>query len=208
MIEFVNLGLAFGNRILLHDISMKIKKGCVTGILGPNGCGKSTLLNCIQRVTPYSGTILLNGRDIQTFRDNEIAKVLAVVPQLHKPSFPYSALDIVLTGRAAYVSYLPLQKDIEIAMASMETVGIAHLADKPYTQLSGGERQLVMIARALCQEPQIVLLDEPTSFLDIKNQHRIMDMVRGLSCKKRVTCLVTLHDPNLALSYCDDVLLF
>lgn len=208
MIEFKNFWFAYGERILWREINLSVKRGKVTGLLGPNGCGKTTLLNCLQKFVSYEGEIMLDSKNLQDFKPRELATIMASVPQIHKPSFPYTVLDIVLTGRAAYVSYLPGKEDLQAAEASLEMIGISDLADRPYTQLSGGERQLVMIARALCQEPQIILFDEPTSFLDLKNQHSTMEIISDICTAKGVTCMVTLHDPNLAIAYCDEIILF
>lgn len=208
MIDFVNFRFAYGERTLWAGINLTVNKSMVTGVLGPNGCGKSTLLSCLQKFVSYEGSIMLENKNLQDFKQRELASIMATVPQVHKPSFPYTVLDIVLTGRAAYVSYLPGKEDVQTAEASLEMIGILDLANRPYTQLSGGERQLVMIARALCQEPQIILFDEPTSFLDLKNQHNTMEIISNICSTKGVTCMVTLHDPNMALSYCDEVILF
>jgi iron complex transport system ATP-binding protein len=140
---------------------------------------------------------------------NDLAKLMGHVPQTQRSSFPFLVLDIVLTGRMPHISSFsqPGPKDVERALQSLKMVGAVHLSDRPYTQISGGERQLVMIARALAQEPSFLLLDEPTSYLDFKNQFSVLKMISRIACEQKVTVVMTLHDPNHAMMFSDEVVL-
>ncbi|MDO9573594.1 MAG: ABC transporter ATP-binding protein, partial [Candidatus Contubernalis sp.] len=166
--EFENVSISYGKQVILSNLNLNIPSGKITGILGPNGCGKTTMLLAAQGLLPIKGLLWVKGREVGSYNRIELARVMGVVPQIHQLSFPCTVLDMVLTGRAAYISYLPQKKDYQVAHESLELTGIQHLSDKVYTRISGGERQLVMIARALCQEPEIILFDEPTSFLDLR----------------------------------------
>ncbi len=195
---------------VLNDISFTAEKRGLTVILGPNGSGKSTLFKCITGVwEPYRGSILADGTEITKLTPLERAKIFAVVPQEHEPAFPYSVFDVVLIGRAPYIGLFssPSPKDYEKAEEALHTLGIYNLKNKPYNKISGGERQLVLIARALTQEAPFMLLDEPTSNLDFKNQLKVLSKIKTLSCERGITALVTLHDPNLASLFADKIIL-
>lgn len=151
-----------------RNVSFSLEDGEVMSILGPNGCGKTTLLKCLNSLIKLGkGSIAVDNRDIARLPRAEIARSIGYVPQLHQPAFPFSVLDTVLVGRAPHLGLLesPKPDDVRIAEESLETMGIYHLRDKPYTQLSGGERQLVIFARVLAQQPSLLLLNEPTSHL-------------------------------------------
>lgn len=208
MIEYRNVSLFYDKQPVVQNINLQLQKGRATGILGPNGCGKSTLLASVRGLIRYTGEILLKGKDIRHYKQGELARILAVVPQMHHPSFPYTALEVVLAGRAPYVTYLPTSQDRSKAWECLAMVGAEHLAHRPYTKISGGERQLVLIARALCQEPQLILFDEPTAALDFKNTHKIMALIRQFSQEQGLTCIITVHDPNLALLFCEQAVVF
>lgn len=179
-------------------------------ILGPNGSGKTTLLKCISGIwNPRQGAIRYGDRNLTKLSYAERAGLIAVVPQEHEPPFPYTVADIVLMGRASHVSLFsaPVREDILAADSAMEQIGVDHLRDRPYTKISGGERQLVLIARALAQETPILLLDEPTSHLDFRNQILVLSKVRDIVRRKALTVLMTLHDPNLAMQFSDYVVM-
>jgi len=182
------------------DISFTIEDGEVMSILGPNGCGKTTLLKCLNNLIKLqNGTIFIDDRDITHLPRPEIARAIGYVPQMHQPAFPFSVLDAVLVGRAPHLGMMdsPKAKDIQIAEESLETMGIAYLRDKPYTQISGGERQLVIFARVLAQQPSLLLLDEPTSHLDFGNQVRLLKIVQKLS-STGLPIIMTSHFPDHA----------
>jgi len=181
-----------------RNISFGVETGEVTCILGPNGCGKTTLLKCLNGLLrPKRGAVFLNGQDISRLSRPEIARSVGYVPQLHQPIFAFSVLDVVLTGRAPHLSMLesPSAKDMAVAEECLETLGIYHLRNKPYTQLSGGERQLVILARVLAQQPALLLMDEPTSHLDFGNQIKLLEIVQRLA-RTGLTIIMTSHFPD------------
>ncbi len=195
---------------VIDGVSFTAGRAGMTLILGANGSGKTTIFNCITGLwKPQRGGVFFDGEDMSTFSWKRRAQTVAVVPQEHEPPFAYSVLDAVLVGRVSRVSAVssPSRADYDIARGAIETVGISSLADRPYTRISGGERQLVLVARAIAQEAPVLILDEPTSHLDLKNQLRVMDTVRDIVERKGLTVLMTLHDPNLALSYSDAVVM-
>ena len=182
------------------NISFTVEEGEVLSILGPNGCGKTTLLKCLNSlVRLHQGSITLNKRDISRLPRAEIARFIGYVPQMHQPVFPFSVLDAVLVGRTPHLGLLasPGPEDTRVAEESLEAMGIAHLRDKPYTRISGGERQMVMFARVLTQQPSLLLLDEPTSHLDFGNQVRLLRIVRSLSATG-LPIIMTSHFPDHA----------
>ena len=197
-------------RQILNQVCFALEPGQLTVILGPNGSGKTTLFKCLCGLWPTSsGSIKLDSRELTSLSSAELARIVAVVPQDHEPPFAYSVLDAVLLGRTARVGLFasPGSLDYELAEAALEDVGISHLKDKPYTQISGGERQLTLVARALAQDTPLMFLDEPTSHLDYRNQTRVLTTVRRIMAEKGLTVLMTLHDPNLALHYADRAVL-
>jgi iron complex transport system ATP-binding protein len=195
---------------ILHGITFNAEPGKITTILGPNGSGKTTLFRCIAGLwNPKEGAVLFDDRPLSGLSSVNRARLLAIVPQEHEPPFPYSVFDIVLMGRAAHVGLFsaPSKRDYAAADEAIGMVGISHLADRPYTRISGGERQLVLIARALAQDSPILILDEPTSHLDFRNQIVVLEKVRSIVSAKGLIALMTLHDPNLALLFSDQAIL-
>ncbi len=195
---------------VLKGIEFEASPHEITVILGPNGSGKTTLLKCILRLwEAQRGEVFINGRSIKVMGRGEVAKNVAIVPQDHEPPFPYSVFDVVLLGRVAHIGLLssPSRRDKEAARRALEALGIERLADRPYTKISGGERQLVLIARCLAQEAPVMLLDEPTAHLDFRNQVMVLTKVKSIAKEKGLAVLMTLHDPNLALLFSDRVLL-
>lgn len=207
MLEVKNVYYRYGRDEVLHDISFLVEKGELVCILGPNGCGKSTLLkNALGLLQPFSGSIQIDGEDVQKLSARKLAQVIGYIPQSHSPPFPYKVLDVVMMGRAAHLPNLasPSIKDREIAYDSLDRMNISHLADKVYTKISGGERQLVLIARALTQQPKILIMDEPTSSLDFGKQNIVLEHARMLS-KNGISVLMVTHDPAHALFCADKV---
>ncbi len=195
---------------ILKNVNFEVKNGDFFGILGPNGSGKSTLLKSISRtLKPKTGTIVLDDASIYDSTSVEIAKKMAVVPQETSVAFDFTVLEIVLMGRAPHLSRFKVEgrKDLEIARKAMEYTGTWNLANRKITELSGGEKQRVIIAKALTQEPTFLLLDEPTSHLDISNQLEIMDILKQLCNEKKLTAVGVFHDFNLAARYCNCLML-
>ncbi|MCD6167844.1 MAG: ABC transporter ATP-binding protein, partial [Caldisericia bacterium] len=195
---------------LFENFTFSVDKGDILFILGPNGCGKTTLLKCITNALKLrKGHVFLDNEDICTLNRIELAKKIAVVHQTHKPTFPYSVLQVVLLGRSPHLSLFssPSEKDIKIAKEAIKTVNISHLMKKPYTNLSGGEMQLTLIARALAQEPRVLILDEPTSHLDFKNQMVVLSIINRLAKEKGLGIIATSHDPNHSLFFASKVLI-
>lgn len=195
---------------IIKGISFDCERGSITSILGPNGSGKSTLFKCIAGLWKfYKGEIYFDKELVDKLSFKKRARIFAVVPQDHEPPFPYSVLDIVLTGRASYISMFssPTQRDNEIAIEALKIVGIENLKDRPYTKISGGERQLALIARALSQQTPVILLDEPTSHLDYRNQINILSKIKEIAIDKKRCVVMTLHDPNLASLFSDKVII-
>lgn len=183
---------------VFKDISFSINKGDILCILGPNGTGKTTLLKCLNHLqTPYTGDILINNNNIKDYTYQELSKYIGYIPQGHIPTFPFNVEEVVLMGRAPYINLTnsPKEEDLKIVKKSLKTLNIIHLKDKPYTELSGGERQLVFLARVLCQNPHILILDEPTSNLDFGNQFKLLKIIKKLS-KKGLSIIMSTHNPD------------
>ena len=191
---------------LLSEASVAITTGSLTGLLGPNGCGKTTLLKLLSGVLrPQQGRVFLGERPLETMTRRELARRIAVVPQETHPAFEYSVLDMVLMGRHPYLGPFQLEGpvDLEIASASLAATGTAQLTSRNYMTLSGGEKQRVIIASALAQATELLLLDEPTASLDLGYQLEIAALLSRLNRERRVTMVLATHDLNLAASVCD-----
>lgn len=209
LIDFKNVEVKYNKKkTVLKNVNLEINEGLITVLLGPNGSGKTTLMSTINRlIKPTSGEIHITGKNINTFRHKELASQIATVPQSNAPNFSYSVLNMVMWGRAPYISYMPKKEDYEIVDATIERVGITHLRDKLINNLSGGEKQMVLIARALAQKTGIVLMDEPATYLDLKNQVKLFNLIKEINKVDGVTFVITLHEPNHALFLADDVVL-
>ena len=200
VLKVKNISFSYGDEIIFEDITFSIKKGDVLCILGPNGTGKTTLIKCLNGLhETASGEIIVNGKNIKKLSFSQISKYIGYIPQSHTPSFPFSVFDVVLMGRAPYLNLTetPKREDEKIAVESLRTLGIAHLKDKDYTNLSGGERQLVFLARVLCQQPDILILDEPTSHLDFGNQIRLLEIIDKLA-ESGLSVIMSSHFPDHA----------
>lgn len=185
---------------VFENVSFSIEKGDVLSILGPNGTGKTTLIKCLNGLLKLrSGDILLNGSSIHSIGVKEKSRRIGYIPQAHHPAFPFRVLDVVLMGREPYMDLFssPSRNDVEKAESALDSIGISHLSDKPYTDISGGERQLVFIARVLAQEPEVLILDEPTSHLDFGNQLRTLAIVKKLA-KSGLSVIMSTHTPDHA----------
>ncbi|MGB9936112.1 MAG: ABC transporter ATP-binding protein [Methanobacterium sp.] len=185
---------------IFEDINFEVEKGDVFCILGANGTGKTTLIKCLNGLMKLnSGKVLLEGKDIYSLNHSQRAKNIGYIPQMHNSTFPFTILDVVLMGRAPHLDIFssPSKKDIEIAENALKSLNIYHMKDKPYTEISGGEQQLVFIARVLTQEPSVLLLDEPTSHLDFGNQIRTLNIIEKLS-KNGLSVVMSSHFPDHA----------
>ena len=209
-IEIQALSHLFGTQPVLDDVSFSIGAGEFFIIIGPNGAGKTTLMrSMVGLLSPREGGIKILGKPLADYRKKELAQLVAYVPQAVPLEFPFSVADVILMGRAPYHSALGIERkdDFEIANQSMQFTEVDHLASRRLDQLSGGELQRVMVARAICQEPEILLLDEPTASLDLAHQVRIMDLMENLKAERGITVVMVSHDINLAGMYGDQLLL-
>ncbi|MCU0861196.1 MAG: ABC transporter ATP-binding protein [Methanomassiliicoccales archaeon] len=195
---------------ILRSIDFEAGEGEIVAVLGPNGSGKTTLLRCMNRaLSPSMGTVMVEERDLGSLTRKEIAKEMAVVPQNCVITFPFTALEVVMMGRNPSMDRFSREgkEDLEIVRQAMEATNVTGLAARTMNQLSGGERQRVIIARALAQKPKIMLLDEPTLHLDVNHQMDIMDLVKDLARREKLTVIMVSHDLNLAARYCDKAIL-
>ena len=205
ILDIRGLSFAYGEQKVLDDISLSVKAGEVCGLLGPNGCGKSTLFRCCMGfLHPQAGQVHVQGVNIAHMKPSALAAHVAYVPQEHRQAFPFTVWDMVLMGRTPRMSgWFRLRKEDErIAEEAMQRIGISHLADRSCSQLSGGQRQLVLLARAMAQQTPLILLDEPTSALDFSNQLSVWNVLREVA-SQGVAVLVCCHDPNHILWFCD-----
>lgn len=189
---------------IFSGLNLKVHPGEICCLLGPNGCGKTTLLDCILGALHLNnGRILLNGKETKQLKAGQIARQIAYVPQRHEQTFPYTVLEITMMGRAAYISMFssPSEKDREIAEEALATVGMSAFRDRPYTRLSGGEAQLVMIARALAQKASLIIMDEPTAHLDFHNELLILETVSAMVRDLGLSVIMATHAPNHAFYF-------
>jgi iron complex transport system ATP-binding protein len=210
MLELEDLTFAHDrNRYQLRDVSLTVGAGEVCCLLGPNGTGKTTLLRCLLGLlTPQAGTVRIGGADIRGLSSRQLARRVAYVPQSTTTPFPFTTLDIAVTGRTPHlaVTASPSRADRRIAAEALERLGIGHLASRSFTSLSGGERQLALFARALVQEAELLVLDEPTAALDYGNEVRVLHLIRELGRLGR-TIMMSTHQPDHPLRYGDRAVL-
>lgn len=207
LIEVKNATFNYGKQNIFHDIDFTVNRGEIFCLLGPNGCGKTTLLDCILGTNRLkSGSISINGREISSLKPHKLAQRIAYVPQRHDSTFPYSVMDITLMGRASYTGIFsaPSRNDREIAKDALKLIGVYHLRKRPYTQLSGGELQLVMIARALAQNAPVIVMDEPTAHLDFRHELVVLESIINFIRKKEISVLMATHFPNHAFYFEDN----
>jgi iron complex transport system ATP-binding protein len=200
-----NLCFSYDTVKVLNDLSFTAPEGKFTVLLGRNGSGKSTLFKVLAGIMPANaGSIRVMGEETSSLKARSRARLLGYLPQFHQTVFSFTVEEVVLTGRASYVFSQPTRQDRQKAREAIDTVGMSHLCARPYTELSGGERQLVMIARVLAQEPRVILLDEPISHLDLANQQILLRLLKQITAAG-VTVVAILHDPNAAFIYADQL---
>ena len=207
-LEVRNVSFSYGDHQVLKDISFKTEAGKLVSVLGPNGVGKSTLFRCMLGLLKnYTGSITVDGKDTRNMGARELAHHVAYVPQSHYPAFNYTVLDMVLMGTSSRTSPFspPRGKEIKAAMEALERMGMAEFAHRDYTHISGGERQMVLIARALAQHAKVLMMDEPTANLDYGNQMRVMEQVRKLTAEG-YTILQSTHNPDQAYLFSHQIL--
>jgi iron complex transport system ATP-binding protein len=198
-----DIGFSYNSHPVLSDVSFSLDRGQVMCVLGVNGAGKSTLLKCLNRILkPRSGSVLVDGDDLLRMSQNSVARRMGYVPQRH-PETRLTVFEAVLMGRKPHIRWSLAQDDYSLVEHIIEQMGIAHLAMRPVADLSGGEVQKVIIARALAQSPAILLLDEPTSNLDLKNQLEVMGLIRSIVETRGLSAVIAIHDLNIAVRFAD-----
>lgn len=206
IIDVQNLAFSYGKKEVLKKIDHSFKEGTFTAILGVNGSGKSTMIKIVNGLlTPKQGNIKLHDKDLMDYRLAELSKKIAYVPQGQNNYFPTTVFDTVLTGRMPHMTWAPNDDDNVIVEEVLKSLNLLHLALRDISQLSGGQRQKVFIARALAQKTNIIILDEPTSNLDMKHQKEVMHLLNKLT-HEGYTIIMALHDLNVAIQYCTDYL--
>jgi iron complex transport system ATP-binding protein len=210
MLRFEGLGFAYGDRPALAGIDAEVRPGEFFGVLGPNGSGKSTLLKVAAGLLrPSAGRVFLEGRDVQAWKRRDLARRVALLAQDVSVEVPYRVSDVVLLGRMPHLGLFGFAgaSDLEVARAALAATDCLDLADRRIHEISGGERQRVFLARALAQEPSLLLLDEPTAHLDLRHQVGLHDLLARRNREEGLTVVTVLHDLNLAAQYCHRVLL-
>ena len=203
MIQIKNISFSYGNNEVLKDISFDVQQGECVGILGTNGAGKSTLITCLNKIrTPKKGEVHIDDRDALKMGRLEAARNISYVAQKNEIS-QMTVFDSVLLGRKPYIKWTVSQQDIDLCDTTIVQMGLAEFKLRYVNELSGGELQKVMLARAFVQQPKLLLLDEPTSNLDPKNQHEMLALVQKMVKEKQISALIVIHDLSLALRYCD-----
>jgi len=199
MLEVRNLSFSYGQKTVLQDINLDCKP-MLTAIIGPNATGKSTLLKCIAGLLKHQGNVILNGEMIE---NSGSARKVSYLPQENGSPIALTVLEAVLLGRHQYLSWRVGQEDLDLAFGILENLGIEEIATRPLNQLSGGQQQMVSIAQSLAREPQVLLMDEPTSSLDLYRQLEIFNLIKEVTRERNIITLVALHDLNLAARYAD-----
>ena len=208
-VKFENLHFGYNRkREILHGINLTLPSNKFIAVLGPNGCGKTTTVKQINQILKaQQGSVTIDGQNVSELEPSQLARIVAYVPQMTSGVMNGSVMDTVMLGRRPYIQWKPSDKDLEIVAKSLLRLNLCHLSQHFYNQLSGGQKQTVLIARALAQTPEIYLFDEPVSFLDVRNQLEIMSIARELVERDGKTVIMVLHDLNLALRFADHVVI-
>lgn len=208
MIEVKGLQFSYNVLPVLTGVSCHIHQGDFVALVGPNGSGKSTLLKCINRILqPQAGSITINGRELAMIPPDERARFMAYVPQIQRRTYATTVFDAVLTGRKPHISWRPVERDLDYVAETLHDLHLEDISDKRVNELSGGQQQMVMIARALAQEPNILLLDEPTANLDIRHQFEVLELLRALCRQRGITIIIAIHDINMAIRYASHLMM-
>ena len=210
MLSLRNISAGYARELVLQDIAVNITAGEFVGLIGPNGSGKTTLLRVISGVLPTrQGEVWLRGRNVREMDRRDVAKLVAHLLQDVALGLAFSVREMVLMGRSPHLPRFgrETERDLTIVERAMDLANVSHIADRPITEISGGERQRALIAMCLAQEPEVLLLDEPTSHLDIGHQLSILNLIGNLNRQTRVTVVAVFHDLNLAAEYCDRLVL-
>ncbi|NMC10519.1 MAG: ABC transporter ATP-binding protein [Methanothrix sp.] len=202
-ITIKDLTFSYNSSAILDGLDLVVEGSEVLGLVGPNGSGKTTLIKCIDRILKPKGSILLDGQEIDRMTQQEIAKRFGYVPQSSSTPLSTTVFDTVLMGRRPHISWRVSDLDLEKVAETLELLRLEDLAMRDFSQLSGGQKQKVLLARALCQEPNVLLLDEPTSNLDMRHQLEVMEMIAALVKSKKISAVMALHDLNLAAMFVD-----
>lgn len=207
--ELDNICFSYGSHQAIADLSFSIRPGCFHAILGPNGCGKTTLLDLLSGyIRPSSGKIYFNGQSLSTYSKRHLSRLIALVPQEYRVNFPYTVREVVAMGRYPHQARFshPTAKDMQIVENALELCGAENLADRFITELSGGEKQRVIFARAVAQETTVLLLDEPCASMDVKHALRILNVASEQVLNKGLTAIAVMHDVNLAARFADNLI--
>jgi iron complex transport system ATP-binding protein len=208
MIEVHGLFFRYKNITVLKDVEIGLNKGEILSIVGPNGAGKTTLLKSIVRIVkPDKGTILIDGKDASRMKRLNLAKCISYVPQSSPSKFPISVFDAVLMGRRPYIVWKPSNKDLKVVADLLKSMDLENVALRDFDQLSGGQKQKVLLARAFAQDTDYLLLDEPTSNLDLKHQMEVMEMISDMVKRKGMAAMLAMHDLNLASRFSDTIMM-
>jgi len=206
-IKIKDLSFAYRKSEVLKKLSINIKSGKLTAFIGPNGSGKSTLIKCIDNILPVNrDSIFIEDKDVKSLSNNQKARLMAYVPQQEREVFSLTVYETILMGRKPYIGWAPLASDYSIVNQVIEDLDLENISSAFLNELSGGQRQRVLIGRALAQEPEILLLDEPTASLDLKHQLEVMLLLQKLA-QSGMTVTIAVHDLNLALKYCDNFIM-
>ena len=208
MLRVSGLSFRYKNTKVLEGIGLRLHEGEILSIVGPNGAGKTTLLRCIAGIVkPEKGCIRINDRDLLGMKRVELAKRIGYMPQIAPSRFPVTVFETVLMGRRPYISWRPSENDLEMVAGLLNSMGLAEIALRYFDQLSGGQRQKVLLAKAFAQETDCLLLDEPTSNLDLRHQMEVMEMISKMAREKRISAILAMHDLNLTSRFADTILM-
>lgn len=205
MLEIKNLKFGYNSKPVLKNINMEVSPGKITAIIGPNAVGKSTLLKCIARILKPEGSILLDGKEINNFKKERITRFVSYLSQESPDRVVLSVFEVVLLGRIHSLSWKVSDDELKVVWKILIDMGIHELATRYFNELSGGQRQMVFIAQALVREPKVLLLDEPISNLDLQHQLEILDLIRDLTVKRKISTLIILHNLDMTARYADEL---